>query len=214
MASRRSAAWNSKAATFRLPRFPAAAFRQALSRLSQAVTCPNSMMGDKGRVEDLVIFSRTSDLLHWLVPKAEAFPRSFRQSVTARLLAAALDLPERLLEAQSRRGPQRRENLAQADATLNKLRLYLRLAHGWRWLSDGQYEHVSRMVAEIGKLLGGWIRQTSGKPASHPAISKFEASQSVAAQATPLLCMCPTPQGHADRMHPRHPAASTASRQP
>jgi len=35
----------------------------------------------------------------------------------------------------------------------------LRLAHRWHWLSDGQYEHVSRMVAEIGKLLGGWMRQ-------------------------------------------------------
>ena len=113
-------------------------------------------------MEDLVIFSRTSDLLAWLVPKAETFPRSFRQTVTARLLAAALDLPEQLLEAQSRRGAPRRERLAQADATLNKLRLYLKLAHQWRWLSDGQYEHVSRMVAEIGRLLGGWIRQAKG----------------------------------------------------
>jgi hypothetical protein len=47
--------------------------------------------------------------------------------------------------------------LAEADGTLNILRVYLRLAHRWRWLSDGQYEHVSRMVAEIGRLLGGWI---------------------------------------------------------
>jgi hypothetical protein len=112
-------------------------------------------------VEDLVIFSRTFDLLEWLVPKGEAFPRAFRQTVTARLMGAALDLPERLLEAQSRRGAPRRDKLAQADATLNKLRLYLRLAHSWRWLSDGQYEHVSRIVAEIGRLLGGWIRQAS-----------------------------------------------------
>ena len=47
-----------------------------------------------------------------------------------------------------------------ADAQLGKIRLYLRLAHEWQWLSSGQYEHVSRMVAEIGKLLGGWIKQT------------------------------------------------------
>ena len=58
-----------------------------------------------------------------------------RQSVTARLLAAALDLSEQLLDAQSRRGPARRDRLSQADASLNKLRLYLRLAHYWRWLS-------------------------------------------------------------------------------
>jgi hypothetical protein len=111
--------------------------------------------------DDLVIFSRTYDLLEWLVPRAESFPRIFRYTVTARLLGAALDLPEQLLEAQSHRGAARRNRLAEADASLNKLRLYLRLAHSWRWLSDGQYEHVSRMVAEIGRLLGGWIRQTA-----------------------------------------------------
>ena len=86
-----------------------------------------------------------------------------RQSVTARLLAAALDLSEQLRNAQSRRGPARRDRLSQADASLNKLRLYLRLAHHWHWLSAGQYEHVSRMVAEIGRLLGGWMRQAAGE---------------------------------------------------
>jgi hypothetical protein len=117
-------------------------------------------------MEDMVIFSRSYDFLQWLIPKSETFPRSFRYTVTARLLAAALDLPELLLEAQSSRGKPRRDRLAQADACLNKLRLYLRLSHTWRWLSDGQYEHVSRMVAEIGKLLGGWIRQASGEGGS------------------------------------------------
>jgi hypothetical protein len=50
--------------------------------------------------------------------------------------------------------------LRQADVHLNKVRLYLRLVHQWGWLSRGQYEHVSRMVAEIGRLLGGWMQQT------------------------------------------------------
>jgi hypothetical protein len=109
----------------------------------------------------MVIFARVFDLLVWLVPKGESFPRAFRHTVTARLLGVAMDLPERLYEAQSRRGKARREALTEADVTLNKLRLYLRLAHQWRWLSDGQYEHVSRMVAEIGRLLGGWIRQAA-----------------------------------------------------
>jgi len=34
----------------------------------------------------------------------------------------------------------------------------LRLAHQWHWLSAGQYQHVSAMVAELGRLLGGWIQ--------------------------------------------------------
>ena len=112
-------------------------------------------------MEDLIILTRVFDLLEWLIPKGESFPRPFRATVTARLLGAALDLSEQLLEAQSRRGAPRRDRLAQADASLNKLRLFLRLAHHWHWLSSGQYEHVSRMVAEIGRLLGGWVRQAA-----------------------------------------------------
>jgi hypothetical protein len=58
-------------------------------------------------------------------------------------------------------GTTRDKHLRSADAALNKVRLYLRLTHRWRWLSDGQYEHASAMVAEIGRLLGGW-RRASG----------------------------------------------------
>jgi hypothetical protein len=74
-----------------------------------------------------------------------------------------LDLQERLFEAQSYRGQKRHELLREADAVLNNLRLYLRLAHRWHWLSDGQYHHVSAMIAEIGKLLGGWIKQSGSR---------------------------------------------------
>jgi len=34
-----------------------------------------------------------------------------------------------------------------------RLRLYLRLAHRWRWLSDGQHADARGQVAAIGKLL-------------------------------------------------------------
>lgn len=69
-------------------------------------------------------------------------------------------MQEGLFEAQARRGRARLEQLRGVDAALNRVRLYLRLAHDWHWLNDGQHEHVSSMVAEIGRLLGGWLRQS------------------------------------------------------
>ena len=95
------------------------------------------------------------------MPKAEKFPRAFRFTVTQRLMDAALDLQEALFEAQSLREAARLEALRNADVALNRVRLYLRLAYQWHWLNAGQYEHVSTLVAEIGKLLGGWIKQSS-----------------------------------------------------
>jgi multidrug efflux pump subunit AcrA (membrane-fusion protein) len=112
--------------------------------------------------EEMIVFARCYDLLAWLMPKAEKFPRAFRFNVTQRLMDAALDLQEALFQAQSERAAARLAALRVADAALSRLRLYLRLAHQWRWLSPGQYEHVSGTVAEIGRLLGGWIKQTSG----------------------------------------------------
>lgn len=111
---------------------------------------------------EFILLTRTHDLLLWLVPRAEKFPRLYRHTVTRRLLDAALDFQEGLFLAQARRGRARTQTLQDCDAYLNVLRLYLRLAREWQWLSDGQYEHVSQMVAEIGRLLGGWIRQQSG----------------------------------------------------
>lgn len=109
--------------------------------------------------EDMIILTRTFDLLAWLVPRAETFPKLHRQTVTERLLAAALDLQEALFDAQSQNGTTRQRHLRAAEAHLNKLRLYLRLAHHWSWLNDGQYRHVSVMVAEVGRLLGGWLKK-------------------------------------------------------
>ena len=111
--------------------------------------------------EDMVLFTRTFDLLVWLLPKTEAFPRLYRSTLTHRLMSAALDFQEAIFEAQSQTGRERRARLRIADSHLNKLRLYLRLAHHLEWLNSGQYEHVSRMVAEVGRLLGGWIKQSS-----------------------------------------------------
>ncbi len=77
--------------------------------------------------EEMIVFTRCYDLLAWLLPRAEKFPRAFRFTVTQRLIDAALDLQEALFEAQSQRGAPRLDALRRADAALNHLRLYLRL---------------------------------------------------------------------------------------
>jgi hypothetical protein len=121
--------------------------------------------------KDLVIFTQTYDLLTWLLPHCEHFPKNQRFVITQRLQGAALDFQEAIFEANARNGTQRLQHLQNADAQLNKLRL-LRLARQWDWLSSGQYEHVSRIVAQVGRLLGGWIRQTGR---AGPGVSGREA---------------------------------------
>ena len=111
-------------------------------------------------IKEMPIFTRTFDFLSWLVPATNNFPRSQRFYATKRLLDAAFDLREYLEEANIRRGKQRMERLIRADEALARVRIYLRLAVRWEWLNHGQYEHVSNMIVEIGKLLGGWKKVT------------------------------------------------------
>ena len=107
---------------------------------------------------EMIILTRTYDLLKWLLPRMEKFPKVYRRNVSARLIDAALDFQEALFDAQAESGNARLRFLRKADAQLNKVRCYLRLCLHWQMLSRGQYEHVSRMVAEIGRLLGGWMK--------------------------------------------------------
>jgi four helix bundle protein len=108
--------------------------------------------------EKMVIFTRTYDMVTWLLPLSENFPRSQRFVVTQRLQNAVLKFQETIIEANSMRGANRAEKLRDADAELRKVRLYLRMCEKWKWITAGQYRHVSQMVSEIGKLLGGWLK--------------------------------------------------------
>ena len=111
----------------------------------------------------MVIFTRTYDLITWLIPATLNFPRSQRFVVTQRLQDAALDFQEYLIEANRQSGRARLERLRRADAELDKVRLYLRLSFQWEWLSPGQYKHAAQYVSEMGKLLGSWKKGTIGQ---------------------------------------------------
>ena len=106
------------------------------------------------------IFTKTFDFVSWLLATTNHFPRSQRFVVTKRLLDAALNFQELLVDANACRGRARLGKLDLADAELDKVRLYLRLAARWTWLSPGQYRHAAQYVADIGRLVGGWKKVT------------------------------------------------------
>jgi 23S rRNA-intervening sequence protein len=100
------------------------------------------------------IFARTYDLLQWLIPATLKFARPHRFVMAEAVQRSAFRLQETLVEAAYAEDPQ--PVLRRADAALTQLRTYLRLCRDLGLLGAGQYEHVSRLVDEIGRLLGGW----------------------------------------------------------
>jgi hypothetical protein len=106
------------------------------------------------------IFTKTFDLLMWLLPASLKFPKEHRFILAQRVQNAAFNFYEAVTAAAL--SGQAGRYLQQADIELQRLRLYLRLCHCLAFLNMRQYQHVSIMVEEIGKILGGWRKKESG----------------------------------------------------
>ena len=114
-------------------------------------------------------FTRSYELLQWLVPVTVKFPRQHRFVLARALQKTAFELHEHLIEAAKSEEPL--PFLRQADVSLTKLRFYLRLCRDLELLKLGQYQHVSRIANEVGKLLGGWMNKILA-PEEEPAAEK------------------------------------------
>lgn len=95
--------------------------------------------------------------LLWLVPTVEKFPRSQKFTLGDRIQTTALDVLERLIEATYTRN--RSKSLAAANLGLEKLRILFRVASELQVVDIRRYEFASRKLDDIGRLVGGWLRQ-------------------------------------------------------
>ncbi len=114
-------------------------------------------MGKNNKNNDLPIFIKWLDFLEWLLPVTERFPKRVRFTFSDRLNSLALDVVEDLIEARYAKNKQ--EYLRRANLRLEKLRVLLRLSHRMHYLDYKRYEHAMRQINEVGKMLGGWMRQ-------------------------------------------------------
>jgi len=104
------------------------------------------------------IFAKTSNFLLWLLQHTEKYPKSERFRLAKRIEDSAFEFYESLIHA-VKSGDKRRYLLV-ADLELDKVRLYLRLAHARRLTNHEQYLYAAESLTEIGKLLGGWLKTT------------------------------------------------------
>ena len=111
--------------------------------------------------EEPAIFTRWMQFLEWLLPTTEKFPKRVRFTFADRINNLALDIVEDLVEARYSRD--KRLLLQRLNLRLEKLRILLRLCHRLRYLPHQGYEHASRSLNEVGRMLGGWIKEQEGR---------------------------------------------------
>ena len=108
------------------------------------------------------LFVRTYDFLLWLLPQVQRFPRVHRFILAERIQRLALDFQDALVAAGKSKERYRRTYLFSADIKLEQIRIWIRFARDNKVLTIRQYKHAARLMAEIGRLLGGWIKKESG----------------------------------------------------
>ncbi len=113
--------------------------------------------------ETPVVFARWERFVGWLLDRNEKFPKRVAFTFRTRIDNLALDVFERLVEARySRdRGPV----LRRVNLDLEKLRLLLRLASDQAVLDEKAYLQAAGELQEVGKMVGGWLRNTLGTEA-------------------------------------------------
>jgi len=103
------------------------------------------------------------ELLLWLIPQIDKFPRIRRFSLGERLERALLEVLELCVEAAYTRNKQ--DALQTANCRLEVVKHLWRLALELRVVALREYEHGSRLMDELGRQLGGWLRSVRARRA-------------------------------------------------
>jgi len=106
--------------------------------------------------EELMVITKTYDLVLWSCNHTSKFPRNHRFVLGERIERTLYDLLETLIQAKYSRD--RKPFLDDANLKLEVLRFQVRLAKDLQCLRANSYEFASKQINEIGKLVGGWLK--------------------------------------------------------
>ncbi len=100
------------------------------------------------------------ELLVWLIPQLDNFPRMRRFTLGERLETGLLQVLEALVEAAFSR--QKSAILARANRQLEVNRHLWRLALELQVINLKRYEHGAKLMNDLGRQIGGWLRSRGG----------------------------------------------------
>jgi len=102
------------------------------------------------------------ELLLWIIPQIDKFPRVRRFTLGERLESMLLEVLEATVEAAF--SARKQAALDRANLRLETARHLWRLAFELRAVAARSHEHGARLMDELGRQLGGWrfVRQYRG----------------------------------------------------
>jgi len=116
------------------------------------------------------ILTKLHDLLIYLIPQLNKFPRDQKFVLGDRIETQVLDVQESCLRAYYSR--EKRGHLLEANLQLEVTRHLVRLAHGLKLFSTHTYGVLATKLDEVGRMIGGWLKAVS-MPNGAPVPNRF-----------------------------------------
>lgn len=105
----------------------------------------------------LPIIQKTYDLILWIIPKIGRFPKNQKFILGDRIENGLLDFLGYLIEAEYSK--KKLGTLHKANVEFEKIRMLIRMTNDLHLLGLDGYQYCSEKIVEIGRMLGGWIKQ-------------------------------------------------------
>lgn len=109
---------------------------------------------------DLILFQKVYDLVLWLHPILNRFPKSQKFVLAQRVENCSLEILEKVVKVNSSKT--KSDFLFESlNVDVDRLRILVRLSKDLRFINIKTYGVFCEKVTEIGKLLGGWKKTVS-----------------------------------------------------
>jgi len=112
-----------------------------------------------GNVQNLVLFRKFEDFIIYFEPLVEKFPHYEHFALETDIKNCLHRTMELIIR--TNRSSRKVEGWYKVDTEFEILRFYIRFAHskGSKYLSHHSYETACKMMAELGRILGGLINK-------------------------------------------------------
>ena len=106
--------------------------------------------------DDYPLYAKWRYITSYMLDICGKYPKSVRFNLSDRITNISLDVLERIIEAIYAKS--KTDKLAKANLCIEKIRALLHISVEKKYISMGQYRHISGEINEAGKMLGGWIK--------------------------------------------------------
>ena len=110
-------------------------------------------------MNNLIIYQKIYDLVLYTFPIIGRFPKSQKFVLGQQIENCLLEIGKLIIYANKLKD--KKFKLYEIDIELEKLRFLIRLAKDLKFISIDRYGNFCKLVDEVGRLLGGWLKSCS-----------------------------------------------------